>query len=66
MVRHKYYVICYVECPECDGTNRIIGRDSDGEWEDRCDACNEQGEVEVRVPLVEALRELGVGGVYVE
>jgi len=30
----------------------------------RCRACNEQGEVEVRVPLAEALEALGVTGFW--
>lgn len=55
MREHKFYVIAYVECPECLGSHRTVikGRVV------VCDRCNEQGEVEERVPLVEALNELG-------
>ena len=63
-MKHKYYVIAYVPCPECDGTNCIIGKDSDGEWDDECTFCNQQGEVVAQVPLTEALAELGVTGFW--
>ena len=63
----KYYVIAYVKCSRCNGTKRTIikdgilvrGRIVDKGQVRTCLDCNEQGEVEVRVPLVEALNELG-------
>ena len=63
-MRHKYYVIAYVPCPECGGSHMVHRRDSDGEWEDECTFCNQQGEVLVQVLLTEAMEELGVTGFW--
>jgi DnaJ-class molecular chaperone len=57
MTRHKYYVLTYVQCPDCGGSGvikpkpRVI-----------CGRCDENGEVAVRVPLVKALADLRVRG----
>lgn len=62
----RYYVIAYIECPTCNGTNAAPrpARIEAQHWFRRCDDCNEQGEVEAKVPLAEALEAMGVTGFW--
>jgi DnaJ-class molecular chaperone len=63
-IRHKYYVVARKLCQRCEGQGRINPPGFAGLYS--CPDCNGTGKLESWVPLIEALRELGVGGVYVE